>query len=258
MFRKYMVTKEVRMLKNRLAKITEKTMMKLVNNEIVLPSTYLETFLEETQKIGDEMNKGYTEFQEGLMSATSLRKMEQKLYGTTEKPCSEALDDIRSDLAILREQLFTDDVTMVRNRVWLYHHKLREDKTFRDSGVLASIRITEYRSIQEEYSLYTWHTLLCKFYEEIVGIIREKHITCEIVRYSEERFLFFLTDMDEEKADRHLMELQKRVVSKTFQHRRKMFRLPFMSATMKYIPRESFNSVLDQLDEKLAVRNIEP
>ena len=253
-----MVTKEVRMLKNRLAKITEKTMMKLVNDEIVLPSTYLETFLEETQKIGDEMNKGSTEFQEGMMHSSSLRKMEQKLYGTTEKPCSEALDDIRSDLALLREQLFADDVTMARNRVWLYHYKLEEDKTFKDSGVLASIRITEYKSIHEEYGLHTWHTLLCKFYEEIVMIIREKHIACEIVRYSEDSFLIFLTDMDEEKADRHLMDVQKRVGSHTFKHRRKMFRLPFISATMKYIPRESFNSVLDQLDEKLAVRKIEP
>ena len=253
-----MVTKEVRMLKNRLAKITEKTMMKLVNNEVVLPSTYLETFLEETQKNGDDMNKRGTEIQEGMMHSSSLRKMEQKLYGTTEKPCREELDDIRSDLALLREQLFSDDVTLAKNRVWLYHYKLEEEKTFRDSGVLASIRITEYKSIQEEYGLHTWHTLLCKFYEEVSIILREKHITFEIVRYSEESFLLFLADMDKEKADSYLMELQKRVGSHTFRHRRKMFRLPFVSASMKYIPRESFNSVLDQLDEKLAVQKITP
>jgi len=246
-----MVTKEVEMHKDTLAKITERTIMTLINEHVVMPSRYLETFLEETQKVSCDINEASLPVTEEITNISALKKMEEKLYGTANESCTCDLDGIRSDLALLRKQLFSDDVTKARNRVWLYHYKLSEEKLFLDSGIVAFVRLNEYRDIVGEYGVNTWHILLGRFYDTLVSLLKEKGIACEIVRYSEESFFLFFSGTDEENTKRHLRTLQKRLEVHTFKQRSKMFRLTIVSAVMQYIPRESFDSVLSQLDEKL-------
>lgn len=51
----------------------------------------------------------------------------------------------------MRKQLFPDDLTECKNRLWLLKEKLNNNETFNDFGFLVSIKISDYEKIVKEY-----------------------------------------------------------------------------------------------------------
>ncbi len=161
------------------------------------------------------------------------------------------LDEAKSDILLLREQLFSDDITQSKNRLWIYKHKLNNYETFNDFGFLVSIKISEYASILKEYDVNVGNKLLKLVSDYMLYYMKEQHITHEIVRYSEDNFLIFIHDLNEEEVEQIVLNMHKSMENYKFKHRSKMFNLIFYSAVMQYIKNESFSSVLDQLGEKI-------
>ncbi len=161
------------------------------------------------------------------------------------------LDKTKSDILLLREQLFSDDITQSKNRLWIVKHKLNNYETFNDFGFLVSIKISEYASILKEYDVNVGNKLLKLVCDYMSYYMKEQHITHEIVRYNEDNFLIFMHDMNEEEVEQIVFTMHKSMENYKFKHRSKMFNLIFYSAVMQYIKNESFSSVLDLLDEKL-------
>lgn len=161
------------------------------------------------------------------------------------------LDKAKSDILLLREQLFSDDITQSKNRLWIVKHKLNNYETFNDFGFLVSIKISEYGSILKEYDVNVGNKLLKLVCDYMSYYMKEQHIRHEIVRYHEDNFLIFIHDLNEEEVEQIVFTMHKSMENYKFKHRSKMFNLIFYSAVMQYIKNESFSSVLDLLDEKL-------
>lgn len=166
-------------------------------------------------------------------------------------------NESKSKILLLREQLFSDDITQSKNRLWIFKHKLNNHETFIDFGFLVSIKISEYASIVKEYDTNVGNKLLKLVSDYIIYYMKEQHITYEIVRYSEDNFLIFMHNLNGEEVEQIIFTLQKSMENYKFKHRNQIFNLLFDSAVMQYIKNESFSSVLDQLDEKLFEKNRE-
>ncbi len=161
------------------------------------------------------------------------------------------LDKAKADILLLREQLFSDDITQSKNRLWIVKHKLNNYETFNDFGFLVSIKMSEYASILKEYDVNVGNKLLKLVSDYMSYYMKEQHITHEIVRYNEDNFLIFIHDLNEEEVEQIVFTMHKSMENYKFKHRSKMFNLIFYSAVMQYIKNESFSSVLEQLEEKL-------
>jgi len=161
------------------------------------------------------------------------------------------LDKLKSEMLLLCNQLYADDITQSKNRLWLLKNKLKNNEIFSDFGFLVSIKISEYESIVKEYDINVGNKLLKLVSDYMIHYMKENDINFEIVRYMEDNFLIFIYDLNEEEVEQTVMNMQRSMENYKFKHRRKMFSLTFYSAVMQYIENESFSSVLDQLDEKL-------
>lgn len=257
MLQQHLARKETKLHndKEKLVQITEKTMLRLLNNEIVLPSKYLEIFTEEMKKIDNRYKEeslyNVSEDEEVIMNnVQSLKKMEHHLFDSDRNYMKE-LNVLKSAMYTLRTQLFSDDITETKNRLWIFKDKLNENETFNDRGFLISIKISDYDKIVREYDSNIGNTLLKQVSDYMIGYMNQMHFHYEIVRYLEDNFLIFMHDMDENEVEEHINNMQNEMSNHRFKHRSRVFSLTFNTAVMQYIENESFSSVLDQLDDKL-------
>ena len=241
--------------KDKLVQITEKTKLRVLKNEIILHSEYLEIFTEEMKKI-DTLDKEksthtITADEDDIMNTMqSLRKMEQHWFDSGRDYLKE-LNLLRSAMDTLRTQLFSDDISQSKNRLWIFKDKLNNNETFNDRGFLISIKISDYERIVREYDTNIGNRLLKQVSDYMIGYLDQKHCHYEIVRYSEDNFLIFMHALNENEVEEHLRNMQNEMSNYSFKQRNRVFSLTFNSAFMQYIENELFASVLGQLDDKL-------
>ncbi len=240
---------------DKLVQITEKTKLRALKHEIILPSTYLEIFMEEMKKIDDQQQEKSIQSvaadeDEITKTMQSLKQMEQHWFDSGRDYVKE-LNVLRSAMDTLRTQLFSDDISKSKNRLWIFKDKLNNNETFNDRGFLISIKITDYERIISEYDTNIGNRLLKQVSDYMIGYLDQKHCHYEIVRYSDDNFLIFLHELNEKEVEEYLHNMQNEMSNYSFKHRNRVFNLTFNAALMHYIENESFASVLGQLDDKL-------
>ena len=157
---------------------------------------------------------------------------------------------VRSEIGLLRHQLFSDDITEAKNRLWVYKQKLNERQGFNDFGYVVSIRVADYAMIIKEYDANVGSKLLKMVSDYMIGYLKENHIAFEIARFSKEQFLIFIHDMGEDEVEELIANMQKGMGHYAFKHRNRIFRLSMDAVAVQYIKNEPFASVMEQLEEK--------
>lgn len=222
-----------------LAKITDRAIKRLINEPVVMPSTYLETFIRERQSAAQPPETAEAQ------SVSAYRAVEDALFGSEGKR-----DAVLNELDLLRAQLFSDDVTAAKNRLWLYKEKLDARQCFKEEGILAGIRITAFEAIASEYDAVVGDRLQNMVCDYVTGYFNLHHVSHEIARLSPGYFLLFTTGTDAPELGEHLANMQNGVGSYTFKHRNRLFGLAFDAVETGYSKREPFASVMDRLEEK--------
>lgn len=175
---------------------------------------------------------------------------------TNEFATMKEMIELKSEMFLLRRQLFSDDISKTKNRLWVFKDKLSDFDTFKDFGFLASIKIVDYDALLKEYDSNIANKLLKLVSDYIIVYMQENHLKFDIVRYAEDNFLLFMHDLNESEVEEHVVNMQKGMLNYTFKHRHKVFNLTFYFAVKQYVKNESFSTVLDQLDEKLFINKL--
>ena len=168
-----------------------------------------------------------------------------------DKECRMDLTELTKNMHLLRTQLFADDITECKNRLWVLKEKLKNNETFNDFGILVSIKISDYDKIVKEYDSNVGDRLLKQVSDYMIRYMKDNHLKYEIVRYKEDNFLLFIYNLNEDEVDEQIVNMQNGMSNYKFKHRSRMFQLTCHSAVMQYIEHESFSSVIDALDQKL-------
>ncbi|UFS63566.1 hypothetical protein LOH54_05395 [Sulfurimonas sp. HSL-3221] len=210
-----------------LSEITDRTMRRLMNEAIVLPSKYRETFMEEEQK--------------------SLEASREAGNG----------DATHREIDLLRTHLFSDDVTPAKNRLWLYKQKLNARQGFNDEGYLVSLRIQDYTTIVDEYDTVIGNRVLMLVCSYVIEFLKMQRVNFEIARYAEGDFLLFMHHIDESEVDALLVNMQNGAANHTFKHRSRIFGLTFDAVAIRYLENEPFATVMEQLEEKRFEKKVE-
>ena len=125
-----------------------------------------------------------------------------------DKECRIDLNELKTDMDLLRQQLYTDDITESKNRLWIFKQKLNNTETFNDFGFMVSIKISNYDSILKEYESNVANKLLKQVSNYIMHYMKDNHLSYEIVRYMEDNFLIFLYGLNEETVEEHILNMQ--------------------------------------------------
>ena len=162
-------------MKKKLKKITDKTVQDLLQNEIILPSSYFESFDKNAKAIKVEISDDEFEQEVSTVLVEELKQINKYMEKTIKnmdnlskatKEAQEAIKNkdesklnsinlslttMKNELDSLKDLVYLDELTNVYNRKWVYNHAVKDDGTFGYSGTLLFIDINDFNYIVDKY-----------------------------------------------------------------------------------------------------------
>lgn len=212
-------------MKQQLKKITDLTINELLNNDIILPSTYFDKFNYHAKEL--EVNLDDENFNKEIKniilkdfntienymnliisSAINLQENTKNASNAILNKDSDSLGDIykkmldlENEIRNLNGKLFLDDITNTYNKKWLYNKFLDSNASFQQNGICVLVDVIDYIYIQKEYGELLSNNLLIFATKFIKQKLKDEDFDFEIVRYNENKFLIFMKSDKENKND---------------------------------------------------------
>ena len=212
-------------MKQQLKKITNLTINDLLNNDVILPSSYFDKFnyhakaLEidlDDENFKQELNDLITEdfhvienYMNLIMSsAVTLSENSEKSLNAILNKDIDSLNDIykkmlnlEKEVKNLNDKLFVDDITNTFNKKWIYKKFLNENALFQQNGICVLVDVIDYNYIQKEYGELLANNLLIFATKFIKQKLKDEDFKYEMVRYNDNKFLIFIQNTSEQKKD---------------------------------------------------------
>lgn len=212
-------------MKKKLARITDSTIQELLNNEIILPSLYFNTFdknakkesvrlddekfekeiediiVDEYKKIDLYMKRTIQNIE--LLSATAddaQNAIKNKDEDALSK-ANEIVKQMKEQLKDLQGQIYKDPLTKLNNRKWINYHYLDKNGEFKNNGMLALIDIKGFGKINSKYSEIIGDSVLLYLSSFLMKKLTEDMYDFELARYAGDQFILFVKDQDERELN---------------------------------------------------------
>ena len=260
---------------NKLKKITDKTLNKLAQNQIVLPSVYFKTFNEAAEELeidvfddnfkieidtilNDDFEKISDFMDKTIYNADSLTKAATDAQHAIKDKDESKLSQISKDLSELKKEVlkikqlvFVDEVTNTLNRKWLFTRFLDENGNFKHSGSAALVFLNDYDTISKKYTLSIANNILVYIAKFLTKEFHKKELGIDIVKYSDNKFLLFYKDGDIQEFQSLLKEIKEAILKTTLQTKSGLqLKTKFDFTLQRFSPSKKFNVIFDSLMDK--------
>jgi diguanylate cyclase (GGDEF)-like protein len=246
--------------------ITSATFSELMTLNIVLPSLYEEVFLGNAEERKIDVSELLEASREDMYEFTfkDINKISEQTEQNTkilQKNISEAKDAIRDKdmvklskvqedmdlleqkMAVLREELHTDDLTNIYNRRWLFEIYLKND-AFVNHGAISLVFIKNYQALVDAYG----YSISDKVLIYIANLLKKIHLA-SVVRFSEDKFLV-LTKEPIDELYKNLKNIDAFLDNKSLKVKDIMFKVILDSTTEEFSKGEIFKTILERIDRK--------
>lgn len=207
-------------MKDKLREITDLTVNELLEEEIILPSTYFECFdkhakLSELELNDKEFEKEVDEFiiseissiNSYVKSATKniddVATITQDAQKAIENNDSNALKKLYSQIKELKEELnsmteniYKDYLTKAYNKKWLYHKYLNDHSKIKEDGIITLVDIKDFEYIKKTYNRLISNNLLIFIYEFLTKELTKEDVDFEVCRYLNNKYIFCINSSD--------------------------------------------------------------
>lgn len=226
-------------MKKKLEKITNLTINELLNNEIILPSLYLEKFSYHAKEI--EVNLDDENFEKELnkiivedfktierymsMIISNVLELKEDAKDARTALLNKDIDalgevykkmiNLEKELKTLNNELFIDDTTKTFNRKWIYNKFLNENASFKDNGICLLIDVIDYTYIQDEYGELLAKNLLLFVTNFISQKLKDEGYEFKIARYFNDKFFVFITNEDKKDVKNYIINLEQMLLNTT-------------------------------------------
>lgn len=263
-------------MKDKLMKITDMTMSDLLQEDIIMPSVYFQTFdknakdleieilddsfeheinkilVEEFTNISQYMNKTISNIESISEVAADAQDAIERNDKTSLKKAKEELKSLEKDMNDLKNLIFLDSLTKAYNRKWIYKKVLDTQGNFKDDGILTLIEVDDFEYISSKYGDLISDNVLIFITNFLNKNLKNESVDFKIARYSTNKFTLFLETTKKDKAKEIITNIQAELLNTTLKSKSGvMFKTGFSFKMEKYIENDDFQESLEILLNKL-------
>ena len=249
----------------RLQELTSQTIKEILHLEIVLPEIYRDIFNTKAEELGIAINEFDKESalmyalqkiqylkDEAQSSATTLKATVINAKEAISNRDNEALTMIETDIAelekkiaSLEQELYTDELTRLYNRRWLFETYLQNEHFYK-AGVLAFIDINNFKHVNDQYGHLIGDKVL-----HVVGKLLHKIKFAKAIRFAGDEFIIISHESNEEEMEKLLHNVNTNLRKTPFKHQEEHFYLDFSFGVVTFQTNDNFKEILNNADEKM-------
>jgi GGDEF domain-containing protein len=226
-------------MNQKLEQITNLTINNLLNNKIILPSSYFEKFnyyakeieinlddIDFTKEINSLILQDFNKIEEYMkIIISSTIKLQDNVKDANKailEKDSKSLDNVSEKMINLEEeirnltnQLFIDDITGIYNRKWIYSKLLDENANFKEDGTCILLDVIDYDYIKKEYGELLANNLLAFAVNFINEKLNDEKYNFQIAKYIENKFFIFIFDETRQEILNRIKNLEQILLKTT-------------------------------------------
>ena len=266
-------------MRTKLEKITNLTINDLLNNKIILPSSYFEKFTNHAKKIEvnldeedftnqfnqvilDDFNKIEEYFKIILSSAQILEENTKDAKTAILNKDNKSLEfiqkkmiDLQDEINSLNNQIYIDEILNTYNRKWIYNKFLDKNNTFQEDGICVSLDVLDYFYIQNEYKDALSRNLLLFVLKFVSEKLQDEKYEFKIARYLENKFFIFIFNKSKKEVLANINNLEQLLSNTTLKSNAGLIintKYTFNTASFKKgdLANPLFESLLNQVKDK--------
>jgi GGDEF domain-containing protein len=226
-------------MNQKLEQITNLTINNLLNNKIILPSSYFEKFnyyakeieinlddINFTKEINSLILQDFNKIEEYMkIIISSTIKLQDNVKDANKailEKDSKSLDNVSEKMINLEEEirkltnkLFIDDITGIYNRKWIYSKLLDENANFKEDGICILLDVIDYDYIKKEYGELLANNLLAFAVNFINEKLKDEKYNFQIAKYIENKFFIFIYDETRQEILNRIKNLEQILLKTT-------------------------------------------
>lgn len=258
-------------MKDNLKKITDKTLQDLLQNEIILPSSYFESFDKNSKDLSVDIKDPQFENEVNNLIVDEFKNINNYMKKTVknidllaeatheaqtaiiEKDDSKlqsihfSLTNIKNEIKELKSLIYLDPLTKTFNRRWIYNHNINKDGTLKHKGLLAYIDCSDCNYIAEQYGNLLADNVILYITKFLNQKLNDQNIDAEIARYSNNQFILFTHNERPDIITSFLKNISLKLANTTLKSKTGlMLKTNFHYAAVSYIANENFQDVIEK------------
>lgn len=250
----------------KLQEVTRKTLEIVQKEQIIFPIYYKTIFCEKAKehdlKIDDTFNMNLdfnidkiileTEILEKTTDSLSdnLDKASIAIRNRDEKSLfliQKEVEMLKIELSLLTNELYTDELTQINNRKWLFQKYLDKGENFKSDGTLIFIDLNDFKFINDTYGHIVGDKVLKVFSQKISKIKNSVP-----ARLAGDEFLLFYNNQEIEEIKKELDDINEFFSSKKFKSKDSdFFKIHFSYGYAFFKKGEHFNLIIDLADKEM-------
>jgi GGDEF domain-containing protein len=262
-------------MKNKLKTITDNTINDLLQNDIILPSTYFQTFDRhaktlktnmEDESFIQEVNEMITqEFSHINSYMTQTINNIQKLSSATQTAQTaianrdeneltkvyQEIQELQNEVCSLQNEMYRDSLTHTKNKKWIYAEFITEEGLTKKEGLIALLEIKDFEHIETEHGNLIADNLL-KFFSDFVNDkIADEGVEFDLTRYVKDKFLLFIYNESMKETFTLLKNIQKSLLNTTLKSKSGiLIQTTYEYQLASFLKEENFQNLLEKLSRK--------
>ncbi|WP_022941776.1 GGDEF domain-containing protein [Psychromonas hadalis] len=258
-------------MKGNLRKITDKTIQELLQDEIILPSSYFKLFDKNAKKMSVDINDEHFESEISSVIVEELRDINSYMKKTVEnidtlsdvtqeaqkaiKDKDEnklstigfALAEMKNEIQALKGLIYLDPLTKTFNRKWIYNHAINENGGFKTKGLLLLIDVTDCNYLADKYGSLIADNVIIYISKFLTRKFENENINFDIAKYSNNQFVLFINEEALASITSFLINAKIELSNTTLKSKSGlMFKTNFNFGLVKYAANEDFQRSLEK------------
>lgn len=257
-------------MQNNLKEVTFKTLKKLKNQEIILPEDYANYFLQFAKELKIDVNDtnsildGIHANEEKYNNIVKQTNSNLKLFSKSTNEAQIAIQnkdssslakietnilEMQEQINFLQNELFTDSLTKVKNRKWLFDSFLKNE-VFTCTGQLAFIDLNNFKTINDTHG----HIMGDQVLKFLADFLKKelKDINVSVVRYAGDEFIVINKQVLKEDFDSRMKQTQAKLSSLKLKSKKvSNLSFSFSYGISEFNDNDNFDEILKEADEKM-------
>jgi len=268
-------------MKNKLKQITDLTIKDVLQNEVILPSSYFKSFgenaktfdvnLEETTNqnsnlehsldrlLSDEYNtideymKTTIASVETLSVATKIAQVAIKNNDTKSlNKIQNSMLNLEQELLSLKDEIYKDSFTKTFNRKWIYKYLLDEDSKVKENGVFVLLHVKDFDYIKKEHNELIANNLIIYILNFLNKNFHKENIDFVNARFFHDTFLISIKEEERSSLNTLLLNIMQMIENTTLKSKSGIVIKPrFNFSTLEYHKNDNFKILLETLNQGL-------